>query len=72
MYIGLDNEGHFDPYSFLHCMKKKVLSMSVRYVNADVTNVLRNQNEITGVEVYFCLSIFSVHIIVELLIELDR
>ncbi|EDV29539.1 uncharacterized protein TRIADDRAFT_52004 [Trichoplax adhaerens] len=49
--LGLENEGSFDPYSFLQCMRKKVVAMSVRYLNGEVVDIMRNQKEIAGIEV---------------------
>lgn len=38
-YLGLENEGWFDPYLLLSAFKRKIQSLGVHYVNGEVTGL---------------------------------
>ena len=51
MLQGVKNEGWFDPWSLLNAFKKKVISMGVQYLKADVTGVTVENDRIKNVVV---------------------
>ena len=46
VYIGLSNEGWFDPWLFLQAFRKKVVSMGVNFINAEVTGVSVEEHKV--------------------------
>ena len=48
---GVKNEGWFDPWMLLNAFKKKVKSMGVEFLEADVTGVNVAENRVEGVKV---------------------
>ena len=50
--IGTSGEGWFDPWLLLSSFKKKVLSMGVQYIDAEITDIeTDNQGQVSGVKV---------------------
>ena len=47
---GLQGEGWFDPYSLLIALKKKAISLGVRYIEDEVMHVHLKSNRITGAD----------------------
>ena len=47
---GLQGEGWFDPYSLLIALKKKAISLGVRYIEDEVIHVHLKSNRITGAD----------------------
>ena len=50
-YVGVRNEGWFDPWLLLSAFKKKVLSMGVQYLTGELTAATVDGNKVTSVEV---------------------
>lgn len=50
-YTGVKNEGWFDPWLLLSAFKKKLMSMGVKFLEAEVTGVNVEQNRVNKVKV---------------------
>ena len=62
--LGVGNEGWFDPWMLLNAFKKKVKSMGVKFLEADVIGVDVEDNAVKKVKVRkWVLSIISNHLI---------
>jgi glycine/D-amino acid oxidase-like deaminating enzyme len=47
--LGLNNEGWFDPEALLHAYRRKAISLGVRYLRAEVTDVTVGEGRVSGV-----------------------
>lgn len=51
MFVGVKNEGWFDSWMFLQAFKKKVLSMGVKFIEGEVTDVNVENKRVNSVKV---------------------
>ena len=55
--LGLKNEGWFDPWLLLQAFRKKIVSMGVQVINAEVTGVSVLDNRVQGAKVLSNLNV---------------
>ena len=51
--LGYKNEGWFDPWTLLTCLKKVAVHLGVHYLHGDVTSLGCHDNNVTSVEVSY-------------------
>ena len=51
LYIGMENEGWFDPYLLLSAFKQKIISLGVQYVHGDIDGLKIDNQLVRKVEV---------------------
>ena len=59
LILGLRNEGWFDPWLFLQAFKKKIVSMGVDFVNAEVTGISVKDGKVQSIKVHDNLHAFK-------------